>query len=105
MRIPMTQIQTASAAAVPQQSSRNAAAQSAGDATPDAKALDTTERAAESQESGDRDAQEQYIASDGKRRPKPPVPASESTADSSNGPLWNLSVSDDAPPADLDLLG
>jgi hypothetical protein len=105
MRIPMSQIQTASAAAVPQQASRSGSSPAASSPATDAKALNTTERATESQESGDRDAQEQYIANEGKRRSKSAPPSSQATDDATADSLWNLSVSDDAPPADLDLLG
>lgn len=107
MRIPMSQIQAATVSALPQQASREARSPAnASSVDAGTTELQTTEKLAKSNETTDRDAQEQY------QGPAKPIkkhednPSDPSTA-FSNAPdaIWNLSVADDQPPPDLDIRG
>ncbi len=107
MRIPMTTIQAASSAALPSQAVRSAAASTGSDSAANARALDAlTEKTSESQQAGDRDAQEQYIATDPNGRKK--SPEEEAPKESKENPassIWSLAVEDETPRSDLDIRG
>jgi hypothetical protein len=98
----MTQIQNAALAALPQQS-RLATSPVKSDSQSQSVGQLITEKLSESQETGDRDAQEQYQRSD--RESKNQRGESATTATSPESSVWNLSVADDAPPSDLDIVG
>ena len=105
MRIPMTQIQAASVSALPQQASREARSPSNA-ADPGLIELKIAEKLEKSTETGDRDAQEQYQppGKPSKNSSDQPPKASQHPEAELNS-IWNLSVTDDQPPPDLDILG
>ncbi len=106
MRIPMTQIQAASIAALPQQASRETRSSTSTAANAEQLELQINDELAKSTESGDRDAQEKYQPS-----AQPSEKQAEEAAQAGPPPeslpnsIWNLSVADDQPPPDLDIRG
>lgn len=103
----MTTFQAAAASALPSQAARNPATSTTGDAAANTRALEAlTKEPSESQQTGDRDAQEQYITTDPNGRKK--SSDQESTEEKpENAPpsIWSLAVEDDTPPSDLDIRG
>ena len=103
----MTQIQAATVSALPQQASREARSPTnAASADAGTTELQKTEKLAKSNETTDRDAQEQYQGPTKQtqkleKNPSDPSTASKTAPDA----IWNLSVADDQPPPDLDIRG
>jgi hypothetical protein len=107
MRIPMSQIQAASASALPQQAARVTTSSSSAITPSSASTLESlTEKLSQSNKTGDRDAQEQYLGTESKKRKDPEKSgAEEAPPESPAASIWNLAVDDDSPPSDLDIRG
>lgn len=107
MRIPMSQIQAASASALPQQAARVATSPTTANTPSNASTLELlTEKLSESNQAGDRDAQEQYLGTNSKNQKNPEKSGTgEAPPESPVPSIWNLAVDDDSPPSDLDIRG
>jgi hypothetical protein len=107
MRIPNSQILAASASALPQQAARVASPTSNNNAVNSAStAVQKTEKLSESTQTGDRDAQEQYLGQNPKdEKGDKASPTEADPLESPVASIWNLAVDDDFPPSDLDIRG
>lgn len=104
MRIPTSQILAASASALPQQAARvSSPTSNTNTANSTSTAEQITEKLSESTQTGDRDAQEQYLGQNPKDKNSDLSTTTE--AESPEASIWNLAVADDLPPSDLDIRG
>ncbi len=101
MQIPSTQLNTAAAAALPIQNSRETAARmGASLAAPTTQGVEHVEQGSESQ---DRDANEQYVG--GRGRSAHPLQPENAEPPAAPNDLLQLSAGDEEPPPLLDLRG
>lgn len=106
MRIPMSQFNAASAAAVPSQASRASAGIGTTANASTASTVDNiTEKLGASNRAGDRDAQEQYLGNDAGQPTANQEKNDKDEPNAASSSLWQLEVHDDSPPSDLDIRG
>ncbi len=107
MRIPPSQIVAASASAVPQQAARvTSPTANTNTVNSTSTAEQITEKLSESTQTGDRDAQEQYLGQNPKDKNRDlSTPTETESPESPEASIWNLAVADDLPPSDLDIRG